>query len=116
MQVDPTKEEKDMAMLAMFNAYLADKRMMNLCKDEERPNSANATKFIYKNEGLDENGGEDESDVIRFEDLEATPTKLDDLKDDVQDPLYEVNLGSEESPKPVYISQLLPEEIKEKFI
>ncbi|XP_058185787.1 uncharacterized protein LOC131303013 [Rhododendron vialii] len=35
---------------------------------------------------------------------------------DVQDPLEEVNLGDSENPKPVYISQLLPEDVKEKFI
>lgn len=51
-----------------------------------------------------------------MEDLEASPAKLDGLKADVQDPLEEVNLGDSESPRHVYIRQLLPENMKEKFI
>ncbi|KAH7835325.1 hypothetical protein Vadar_025065 [Vaccinium darrowii] len=55
-------------------------------------------------------------DVIQLEDLEAPPAKLDDLKDDVQDPLEEVNLGSEDHPKPIYVSQRLPEVVKNAYI
>ncbi|KAH7840681.1 hypothetical protein Vadar_020181 [Vaccinium darrowii] len=102
-------------MLARFNAYLADKRMMDLHEEEERPNSANVAEFICEDEGLEEVEEANEGDVIRFEDLEAAPTKLDDLKADIQDPLDEINLGSEEEPNPVYISQLLPEDVKERF-
>ncbi|GFY96674.1 hypothetical protein Acr_11g0009800 [Actinidia rufa] len=46
---------------------------------------------------------------------EVAPAKLYDLKDEVQD-LEEINLGTEEKPELVYISQLLPELIKPKFI
>ncbi|KAH7845074.1 hypothetical protein Vadar_003398 [Vaccinium darrowii] len=70
---------------------------------------------ISSNASLEEVEGADKSDVIRFKDLETTPTKLDDLKADVQDPLDEVNVGSKEDPKPIYVSQLLPEDIKERF-
>ncbi|KAH7839599.1 hypothetical protein Vadar_006130 [Vaccinium darrowii] len=107
MQTHPTEEEKDMdlqAMLARFNAYLADGRMMDLHEEEERPSSANAVEFIYEDEGLEEVDEANKGDVIRFEALEAAPAKLDDLKADVQDPLDEINLGSEEEPKLVYIS------------
>ncbi|KAH7852249.1 hypothetical protein Vadar_022444 [Vaccinium darrowii] len=69
------------------------KKMMDLHEEEERPNSANATKFIYEDEGLEKAEEADEGDVIRFEDLEAAPAKLDDLKADVQYPLDEINLG-----------------------
>ncbi|KAH7857697.1 hypothetical protein Vadar_015505 [Vaccinium darrowii] len=55
-------------------------------------------------------------DVIQLEDLEASPAKLDDLKADVQDPLEEVNLGSEDHPKPIYVSQRLPEVVKNAYI
>ncbi|KAH7852756.1 hypothetical protein Vadar_028881 [Vaccinium darrowii] len=55
-------------------------------------------------------------DVIQLEDLEAPPAKLDDLKADVQDPLEEVNLGSEDHPKPIYVSQRLPEVVKNAYI
>ncbi|KAH7860748.1 hypothetical protein Vadar_017615 [Vaccinium darrowii] len=55
-------------------------------------------------------------DVIQLEDLEVSPAKLDDLKADVQDPLEEVNLGSEDHPKPIYVSQRLPEVVKNAYI
>ncbi|KAH7853832.1 hypothetical protein Vadar_007117 [Vaccinium darrowii] len=48
------------AMLARFNAYLVDGRMMELHEEEERPNSANAAEFIYEDEGLEEVGEADE--------------------------------------------------------
>ncbi|KAH7864116.1 hypothetical protein Vadar_025982 [Vaccinium darrowii] len=51
-----------------------------------------------------------------LEDLEAPPAKLDDLKADVQDPLEEVNLGSKDHPKPIYVSQRLPEVVKNAYI
>ncbi|KAH7839940.1 hypothetical protein Vadar_010522 [Vaccinium darrowii] len=98
-----TKDLKK-AMLARFNAYLVDGRMMDLHEEKERPSSANAAEFIYEDEGMEEVDEADEGDVIRFEDLETAPAKLDDLKTNVQDPLNEINLGSEEEPKPVYIS------------
>ena len=52
-----------------------------------------------------------DEDLIQVEDLETPPVKLDDLKENVQDPLEEVNLGTEDCPKPIYISQRFPEEI-----
>lgn len=54
--------------------------------------------------------------MIKLQDLDVAPAKLDDLKADVQDPLKEVNLGNSDHPKPVYISQLLPKDVREKFI
>lgn len=46
-------------------------------------------------------------DTIKMSDLEAAPAKLDDLKAEVQDPLKEINLGTEEEHRPTCISQLL---------
>ncbi|XP_058211507.1 uncharacterized protein LOC131323676 [Rhododendron vialii] len=90
--------------------------------ESSRPITA-STKRSFKclNKNDDEVINEDldlveDLDEIRLEDLEAAPAKLDDLKADVQDPLEEVNLGDSENPWPVYISQLLPEDVKRKLI
>lgn len=42
--------------------------------------------------------------------------KLDDLKAEVQDPLLEVNLGTEQNPQPTYISKLLEPTFRDKLI
>ena len=42
--------------------------------------------------------------------------KLDDLKANVQDPLLEVNLGSEGELKPIHVTQLLDTEFQAKSI
>ncbi|XP_059668842.1 uncharacterized protein LOC132313924 [Cornus florida] len=47
---------------------------------------------------------EDKLDAIQLTDLKVAPTKLDDLKAEVQDPLLEVNLGTKQDPRPTYIS------------
>ncbi|GKV52897.1 hypothetical protein SLEP1_g59450 [Rubroshorea leprosula] len=41
----------------------------------------------------------DRGDEITLEELDLAPAKLDDLKAEVQDPLEEINLGSESEPK-----------------
>ncbi|GKV33998.1 hypothetical protein SLEP1_g42429 [Rubroshorea leprosula] len=41
----------------------------------------------------------DQGDEITLEELDLAPAKLDDLKAEVQDPLEEINLGSESEPK-----------------
>lgn len=52
---------------------------------EQGDHSAYAVEKINEDEDLIE-----DLDEIRLEDLEAAPTKFDDLKADVQDPLKEV--------------------------
>ena len=51
-----------------------------------------------------------------MEELKMTTAKLNDLKLDVQDPLLEVNLGSEGKYKPIYVSQLLDSEFQAELI
>lgn len=41
---------------------------------------------------------------------------MDDLKADVQDPLEEINLGSENHPKLIYVSKRLPDVVKVAYI
>ncbi|KAG6467747.1 hypothetical protein ZIOFF_074394 (mitochondrion) [Zingiber officinale] len=62
---------------------------------------------------LSEEGDEDD---LSWEELEAAPAKLDDLKAEVQDPLLEVNLGTEEEPRPTFVSQLLEPAVQLRII
>ncbi|XP_059630454.1 uncharacterized protein LOC132273511 [Cornus florida] len=59
---------------------------------------------------------EDKLDAIQLTDLKAAPMKLDDLKAEVQDPLLELNLGTEQDPRPTYISKLLEPTFREELI
>lgn len=49
-------------------------------------------------------------------DLELAPAKLDDTPAEVQDPLKEINLGSQELPKPIFISAKLNSDFEEKLV
>lgn len=57
-----------------------------------------------------------ELEIIQLEDLKVAQAKLDDLKADIEDPLEEFDLGSEEEHKPTYVTQLLPTRLKENTI
>ncbi|OMO89508.1 Retrotransposon gag protein [Corchorus capsularis] len=77
----------------------------SLPKDLAAP-VANAT---YQNQNKNQN-------EITMDELDHAPMKLDDLKAEVQDPLLEIDLGTDGKHRPVYISQLLAEEDKPRFI
>lgn len=53
---------------------------------------------------------------IQLDDLVLALVKMDDVTADIQDPLKEVNLGSEQVHQLVYISGLLDSAYKEKMI
>ena len=53
---------------------------------------------------------------ITMEELDRAPMKLEDLKAEVQDPLLEIDLGTDGNPKPTYISQFLSEEDKVRMV
>ncbi|XP_059663595.1 uncharacterized protein LOC132309293 [Cornus florida] len=91
--------------MARLRAYLAERRAM-LWSDM----SANMAEIIEEGESGDCR------DVIRLEELDAAPAKLEDLKADVQDPLLEINLGAEEEHRPTYISDLLEPDFKAELI
>ncbi|KAH7856752.1 hypothetical protein Vadar_005158 [Vaccinium darrowii] len=95
------------AALARLIAHITEESLRSLDSED---NSVLTTELFF------EGGYTPPDDVIQLEDLEAPPAKLDDLKADVQDPLEEVNLGSEDHPKPIYVSQRLPEVVKNAYI
>ncbi|KAH7844531.1 hypothetical protein Vadar_029054 [Vaccinium darrowii] len=86
---------KQLAALARLIAHITEESLRSL---DSKDNSVLTTELFF------EGGYIPPDDVIQLEDLEAPPAKLDDLKADVQDPLEEVNLGSEDRPKPIYIA------------
>ncbi|CAL9006382.1 unnamed protein product [Prunus brigantina] len=57
-----------------------------------------------------------EEEELQEEVLDFAPTALDDSLPEVEDPLQEINLGTEEDPRPTFISALLKEPIKGELI
>lgn len=52
---------------------------------------------------------------IGLDDLQSAPAKMEDVKADVQDPLMEVNLGTQEEHRITYISQVLEPGMREQI-
>ncbi|KAH7839844.1 hypothetical protein Vadar_009567 [Vaccinium darrowii] len=98
---------KQLAALARLIAHITEESLRSLDSED---NSVLTTELFFEGDNTPPD------DVIQLEDLEVSPAKLDDLKADVQDPLEEVNLGSEDHPKPIYVSQRLPEVVKNAYI
>ncbi|KAH7847596.1 hypothetical protein Vadar_027920 [Vaccinium darrowii] len=98
---------KQLAAMARLIAHITEESLRSLDSED---NSVLMTELFLEGDNTPPD------DVIQLEDLEAPPAKLDDLKADVQDPLEEVNLGSEDHPKPMYLSQRLPEVVKNAYI
>ena len=59
---------------------------------------------------------EEEEEEIQLHELDPAPPKMEDSKAEVMDPLAEVNLGTPQDPRIVYVSELLEESLKEKII
>ncbi|GKV12333.1 hypothetical protein SLEP1_g23490 [Rubroshorea leprosula] len=102
MKKDRIKHQKKEAVEEIkrkLAAYLAEKR---IC--------VNRSEVVYEGEE------EDLKDQITLEELDLAPTKLDDLKAEVQDPLKEVNLGTETDSKITFISGSLEPCLHDKII
>ncbi|CAL8993414.1 unnamed protein product [Prunus brigantina] len=57
-----------------------------------------------------------EADTLTFDDLETTPAEMKDDYPVVQDPLLEINVGTEAEPRPLFVSQLLNPELAAEII
>ncbi|CAL8163073.1 unnamed protein product [Prunus armeniaca] len=57
-----------------------------------------------------------EEEELQEEVLDFAPAALDDSLQEVEDPLQEINLGTEEDPRPTFISALLKESLKSELI
>ncbi|CAL2232523.1 unnamed protein product [Prunus armeniaca] len=57
-----------------------------------------------------------EEEELQEEVLDFAPAALDDSLPEVEDPLQEINLGTEEDPRPTFISALLKEPLKNELV
>ncbi|CAL9012184.1 unnamed protein product [Prunus brigantina] len=51
-----------------------------------------------------------------MDDLETAPAEMEDDYPEVQDPLLEINVGTEAEPRPLFVSQLLNPELAAEII
>ncbi|CAL9020214.1 unnamed protein product, partial [Prunus brigantina] len=57
-----------------------------------------------------------EADALTIDDLETAPAEMEDDYPEVQDPLLEINVGTEAEPRPLFVSQLLNPELTAEII
>ena len=55
-------------------------------------------------------------DELQIEHVKEAPLCLQDDQHKVQDPLEEINLGTEKEPRVTYVSSLLKEEVKKELV
>ncbi|KAI5324236.1 hypothetical protein L3X38_033309 [Prunus dulcis] len=72
----------------------------------EHGSTANLMEFLHE-------GPED--DALELEEVQLAPSAMDDSKAEVQDPLLEINLGTEDNHRPIYISGLMELELRAKM-
>ncbi|KAM0959837.1 hypothetical protein ACFX2C_024942 [Malus domestica] len=63
----------------------------------------NLIKFLAK---------EDNDPVLKLDKVQAAPAELDHSQPQVKDPLEEINVGTTDDPRPIFISALLPHAMK----
>ncbi|CAL2257736.1 unnamed protein product [Prunus armeniaca] len=101
-QADGEQEEKKAAVedtLRWLYGFWAERAT-------EHGSTANLVEFLH--EGL-------EDDALELEKVELAPSEMDDSKAEVQDPLLEINLGTEDNHRPIYISGLMEPELRAKM-
>ncbi|BFG30909.1 hypothetical protein CerSpe_171830 [Prunus speciosa] len=78
---------------------LVERLLEHWAEESLRPNSPiNLIEFLHEL---------DEADVLTLDDLETAPAEMEDDYPEVQDPLLEINVGSEAEPRPLFVSHLL---------
>ena len=65
---------------------------------------------------LSEEESDEGIDELNMEDVQEAPVRLEDYIHEVQDPLEEINLGTDQEPRITYISSLLKPELKKEII
>ena len=58
----------------------------------------------------------EQEESLQDEEIEFAPATLDDSLPEVEDPLQEINLETEDDPRPTFINGLLEEPIKSEII
>ena len=57
----------------------------------------------------------DNGPVLSLDKVQAAPAELEDNRPQVKDPLEEINVGTTDDPRPLFISTLLPPSVKVKL-
>ena len=78
--------------------------------EEEHLQNTCGAEIIFEEDAYEEN------EEINMEDLEQAPPKFGDTQPQVHNPMQEVNLGTMEEPRIIYISSLLLSDFKEGII
>ena len=87
---------------------LLERLLEHWAEESLRPNSPiNLIEFLHES---------NETDALTFDDLETAPAEMEDDYPEVQDPLLEINVGSEAEPRPLFVSQLLDPELTAEII
>ena len=89
-----TKEEGAAAVTSLLERLLEHWTEESL----QRNSPINLIEFLH------ESG---EADALTFDDLETAPAEMEDGHPEVQDPLLEINVGTEVEPRPFFVSLLL---------
>ncbi|CAL8989484.1 unnamed protein product [Prunus brigantina] len=77
----------------------AENARQDSARESLQPNSPiNLIEFLH------ETGG---ADALTIDDLEIAPAEMEDDYPEVQDPLLEINVGTEAEPRPLFVRQLL---------
>ncbi|XP_059669124.1 uncharacterized protein LOC132314258 [Cornus florida] len=96
-----TNEEKKRqafrATCIRLKAYLAEKR---LAREEQLYEEVSASTADIIEEGFEK------LDAIQLEDLESAPSRMEDNKAEVQDPLLKINVGTKKDNRPLFVSAL----------
>ena len=98
-----TKEEGAAAVTDLLERLLE-----HWAEESLQPNSPiNLIEFLHES---------DEADTLTFDDLETAPAEMEDDYPKVQDPLLEINIGTDPEPRPLFVSQLLCPELAAEII
>lgn len=57
----------------------------------------------------------DNGPVLSLDKIQAAPAELEDNRPQVKDPLEEINVGVVDDPRPLFISALLPQPMKDEL-
>ncbi|XP_059664235.1 uncharacterized protein LOC132310008 [Cornus florida] len=92
------KRQAFRAACIRLKTYLAEKR---LAKEKLLYEEVSASMADIVQEGFEK------LDAIQIEDIESAPSRIEDNKAEVQDPLLEINVGTEKDHRPLFVSVLL---------
>ncbi|KAM1863353.1 hypothetical protein ACFX14_003715 [Malus domestica] len=57
----------------------------------------------------------DNGPVLSLDKIQAAPAELEDHRPQVKDPLEEINVGTADDPRPLFVSTLLPQQMKDEL-